>query len=89
MSKKTIKEIAEEMYSKSSDYEQKVRKELSNLENLLHQVGGTGDILKTLDMDLECFLEILFRNGITFELTEEKKRKIGYNTFAGTEIIGP
>lgn len=88
MMNKSIKEIAEEMYSKRSEYEQNVRKELSNLENLLRMVGGTGDIVKTLDMDLECFLEVLFRNGITFELTEEKKQKLGYNTVKGLEIIG-
>lgn len=86
---KSIKQITEEMYSKRSEYEQNVRKELSNLENLLRRVGGTGDIVKTLDMDLECFLEVLFRNGITFELTEEKKQKLGRNTGKGTEIIGP
>tara|TARA_R100001594_G_C3980572_1_gene249967 strand:- start:596 stop:862 length:267 start_codon:yes stop_codon:yes gene_type:complete len=86
---KTIKQIADEMYTKQSEYEQNVRKELSNLENLLRMVGGTGDIVKTLDMDLECFLEVLFRNGITFKLTEEKKQKLGHNTGKGTEIVGP
>lgn len=75
---KSIKQIAEEMYTKPSEYEQQVRQELYNLENLLKRVGGTGDIRQVLEMNTESFLNMLIRNGITFELTEEKKFKLGF-----------
>lgn len=88
---KTVKQIAEELYSKSESYEEKVRLELYNLQDLLKQVGGSGEMVSLMDMDVDKFLDMLFRNGITFTLTDEKKEKLVHKTFeevGGTEIIG-
>jgi len=73
---KSVKQIAEELYSKTDSYEEKVKSELYNLEDLLKQVGGTSDIVSLMDKDVSVFLEVLFKNGITFTLTDEKKQRL-------------
>lgn len=88
---KSIKQIVEEMYTKPDEFEQQSRQELYKLENLLRQVGGTGNLKNLMDKETSEFLELLFRNGITFTLTGEKKYKLGSKSseHGGTEIIGP
>lgn len=88
---KSIKQIVEEMYTKPDEFEQQTRQELYKLEKLYRQVGGTRNLKNLMNMETSEFLELLFRNGITFTLTEEKKYKLGIKTIehGGTEIVGP